>query len=73
MNITCIGLDLAKHVFQIHAVERDERIVHKRQLRRSQLLACFVQLPPCRIGMEACAGAHHWARASSAAWATTSN
>jgi len=62
MNITRIGLDLAKNVFQVHAVERDERIVHKHQLKRSQVLAFFEKLPACKIGMEACAGAHYWAR-----------
>lgn len=62
MNATRIGLDLAKLVFQVHGVDRDERKVIKRQLRRSQMLPYFEKLPACKIGMEACAGAHYWAR-----------
>jgi len=62
MNITRIGLDLAKQVFQVHGVDRDERMRVKRQLKRSQMLPFFEQLPACKIGMEACAGAHYWAR-----------
>ena len=62
MNATRIGLDLAKMVFQVHGVDRDEQRVIKRQLRRSQMLTFFEQLPACKIGMEACAGAHYWAR-----------
>jgi len=62
MNVTRIGLDLAKQVFQIHAVDRDERVVAKRQLKRSQVRDYFEKLPACRIGMEACASAHYWAR-----------
>jgi transposase len=62
MNATRIGLDLAKLVFQVHGVDRDERVVLKRQLKRSQVLPFFEKLPPCMIGMEACAGAHYWAR-----------
>ena len=65
MNVTRIGLDLAKNVFQVHGVDRDERVVIKRQLKRGQVLGYFEKLPPCRIGMEACAGAHCWARAFS--------
>ena len=62
MNVTRIGLDLAKQVFQIHAVDRDDRMVVKRQLKRAQVRAYFEKRPACRIGMEACAGAHYWAR-----------
>jgi transposase len=57
-----IGLDLAKSVFQVHGVDAEGRVVVRRQLRRSQLLAFFQRLGPCLVGMEACAGAHHWAR-----------
>jgi len=62
MNITTVGIDLAKSVFQVHGVDdRGKRVVQK-GLRRKQVLVYFAQLPPCLIGMEACAGAHYWAR-----------
>ena len=61
-EITTIGLDLAKSVFQVHAVGADGKVVLRRQVRRSQMLAFFAGLAPCLIGMEACAGAHFWAR-----------
>lgn len=57
-----IGLDLAKSVFQVHGVGADGAVVVCRQLRRSQVLAFFGRLEPCLVGMEACAGAHYWAR-----------
>ena len=59
---TIIGLDLAKNVFQVHGVAEGGTIVLRRQLRRSQVLVFFSRLEPCLVGMEACAGAHHWAR-----------
>lgn len=62
MKIMRIGIDLAKNVFQIHGVDTHEHPVCRRQLRRHQLLEFFQKLDPCLIGMEACAGAHHWAR-----------
>ena len=62
MQITTIGLDLAKHIFQVHGVDANEAVVEKRRLRRGQVLSYFAKLPPCRIGMEACATAHFWAR-----------
>ena len=61
-SITRIGLDLAKSVFQVHAVNAQEQVVLHRSLRRAQLLKWFAKLPPCLIGMEACGTAHHWAR-----------
>lgn len=61
-EITTIGLDLAKSVFQLHGVGADGTVVLRRQLRRAQMLAFFSRLPPCLIGMEACGGAHYWAR-----------
>ncbi len=62
MNITHVGVDLAKSVFQVHgADERGHRQLDRR-LRRSQMLTFFAVLPPCVIGMEACASAHYWAR-----------
>jgi transposase len=62
MNITTVGIDLAKSVFQVHGVdERGQRVVQKR-LKRKQVLTFFAQLPLCVVGMEACAGAHYWSR-----------
>lgn len=62
MNIKRIGIDLAKQVFQLHGVDGQEKVVLRKQLRRVQLLDYFMKLPPCLIGMEACGGAHYWAR-----------
>ncbi|NYS26762.1 IS110 family transposase [Rhodobacteraceae bacterium 2376] len=61
-EISTIGVDLAKSVFQLHGVDAEGRTVLRRQLRRSQILEFFQRQPPCLIGMEACASAHHWAR-----------
>src|SRR5271155_1781686 len=61
-NIRTIGLDLAKNVFQAHAVDAAGSVVMRRRLRRGQVLAFFAGVPPCLIGMEACATAHCWAR-----------
>jgi len=61
-QITVIGLDLAKRVFQVHGADSDGQPVVRRKLRRAQVLTFFSELPPCLIGMEACASAHHWAR-----------
>lgn len=62
MNITTIGLDIAKHVFQVHGVDAAGKTVLRKQLKRVQVLAFFANLPPCLVGLEACAGAHYWAR-----------
>ena len=62
MDITRIGIDLAKQVFQIHGVDRHGKAVVRKQLRRSQMMAYFSKLPPTLIGMEACGSAHYWAR-----------
>ncbi|EJE3221913.1 IS110 family transposase [Salmonella enterica] len=62
MKITTIGIDLAKNVFQVHGVDSQGKTVLKKQLQRSKMLTFFVNLPPCRIGMEACGGSHYWAR-----------
>ena len=62
MNITTIGVDLAKSVFQVHGVDKDGKTVIQKRMRRSKVLEFFVQLPPCLIGMEACSSAHYWAR-----------
>jgi transposase len=61
-EIIRVGLDLAKSVFEAHAVNAQEQVVVHRSLRRSQLLAWFAKQPPCLIGMEACGTANHWAR-----------
>jgi len=60
-NIT-IGLDLAKHVFQVHAIDAVGKIIARKKLRRSEVLEFFQTLPPSLIGMEACGTAHHWGR-----------
>ena len=62
MQITTIGLDIAKRVFQAHGVDATGAVVVRKRLRRSELPAFFAKLPPCLIGIEACATAHHWAR-----------
>ena len=61
-EITTIGLDLAKNIFQVHGVDATDRVVLRKRLRRGQVLAFFAGLPPCLVGMEACATAHYWAR-----------
>lgn len=62
MQVSTIGLDIAKNVFQAHGIDAAGRTVITRQLRRGQVMGYFDNLPPCLIGMEACATAHHWAR-----------
>jgi transposase len=62
MQVTTIGLDLAKHVFQVHGADREGRTVLRKRLRRGEVEAFFRALPPCLVGMEACGTAHHWAR-----------
>lgn len=61
-EITTVGVDLAKFVFQVHGIDAEGAVVLRRQLRRSQMLEFFQRLMPCLVGMEACARAHHWAR-----------
>ena len=65
-GITTVGLDLAKNVFQVHAVDADGDVIVRRALRRAQVLAFFEKLPPCLVGMEACGSAHYWAQQISA-------
>ena len=60
--ITTVGLDIAKSVFQVHAIDADGQVVVRRQLKRAQLLRFFGELPPALVGIEACSTAHHWAR-----------
>jgi transposase len=62
MNISTIGFDLAKNVFQVHGVDEAGEMVVRRQLRRGQVIPFFAGLDPCLVGMEACGSAHHWAR-----------
>src|ERR1700736_5675801 len=62
LQVTTIGLDIAKKAFQVHGIDAKEKVVVRRQLRRGQVIAFFKTLPPCLIGMEACATAHYWAR-----------
>jgi transposase len=64
MQITTIGLDIAKNMFQVHGIDAAETVIVRRRLRRSQVLTFFKALLPCLIGMEACATAHYWARDS---------
>ena len=61
-EITTIGLDLAKRVFQVHAIDAAGAVVTRRQLRRRQVVPFFAKLPGCLIGLEACGTAHHWGR-----------
>lgn len=62
MQITTIGLDIAKNVFQLHGIDAAGRVLLRRKVRRDQLLALLADFDPCLIGIEACATAHHWAR-----------
>jgi len=61
-TVSTIGLDLAKSVFQVHGVDESGAAVLRQRLTRSRLLKFFAKLPPCLVGMEACASSHHWAR-----------
>jgi transposase len=61
-TITIIGLDIAKSVFQVHGVDADGNVVVRRQLKRRYVLGFFQKLPPCLVGIEACASLHHWSR-----------
>lgn len=62
MKISRVALDLAKNVIQVHAVDRSGAAVVRKALKRAQLLPFLRDLPPCEVGMEACASAHHWGR-----------
>jgi transposase len=62
MNITQVGIDLAKMVFQVHGVDARGKVSLRKQLKRQQMMTFFAQLPQCLIGMEACGGSHYWAR-----------
>jgi transposase len=62
MKLTTIGIDLAKNVFQLHGVDQHGKTVLKKQLKRDQMAVFFANTPPCLVGLEACSGAHYWAR-----------
>jgi len=62
MQVTRIGMDIAKQIFELHGVDRRERPVLRRTVTRARLLELMAQLKPCTIGMEACGGAHYWHR-----------
>lgn len=62
MQITTVGVDLAKNVFQVHGIYDDGSVAFNKPLRRGQMLAFFAKLDPCLIGIEACGSSHHWAR-----------
>jgi transposase len=62
MKITAVGIDLAKNVFAIHGVNERGKVMVRKQLKRGEVAKFFANLPPCLIGMEACASAHYWAR-----------
>ena len=62
MNVTTIGLDVAKNVFWAHGVDGNGKVVLRKKLTRAKVLEFFVNLPPCLVGLEACAGTHYWAR-----------
>jgi transposase len=59
MEITTVGVDLAKNVFQVHGVDQRGKVVLRKQLRREQMVEFFAKLSPCLVGMEACGSAHH--------------
>ena len=61
-KVSTVGLDIAKHVFPVHGVDALGAVVLRRKLRRDDVAGFFRVLPPCLIGIEACATAHHWAR-----------
>ena len=61
-EIACVGLDIAKSVFQVHAANQDGRPILRRRLRRDEVEPFFSSLSPCQVGLEACPGAHHWGR-----------
>lgn len=61
-EITTVGLDIAKQVFQVHGADATGAVVVRRKLRRDDIVGFFEALPPCLIGIEACATGHHWAR-----------
>ena len=67
--VTTIGLDIAKSVFQVHGINAAGKVLIRRKLKRRNILAFFQKLPPCLVGIEACATSHHWSRPTQGAWA----
>ena len=65
-SVMTIGLDIAKSVFQVHGVDESGEVVIRRKLKRRSVVPFFRKLPPCLVGIEACATAHHWSRELSA-------
>ena len=61
-EISIIGLDIAKHVFQVHDADASGHVVLRKKISRAKLLPFFASHPRCRVVLEACGGAHHWAR-----------
>ena len=66
MNATTIGIDIAKSVFQVHGIDAVGQVTVTKKLRRAEVMGFFEGIPPCLVGMEACATAHYWAREISA-------
>ena len=62
MQITTVGLDIAKNLFQVHGADAQGRVLLKRKLARGKVLEFFATLPACLVGLEACGAAHFWAR-----------
>jgi transposase len=62
MDITTVGLDVAKQVFQVHGIDAHGKVVVRKQLRRKEVVEYFTQLPACVMGREACSSSHDWAR-----------
>ena len=61
-TVTTIGLDIAKSVFQVHGIDAEDKVILRRQLKRRYVMAFFQKLPPCLVGIEACASSHYWSR-----------
>lgn len=61
-EVVTVGLDLAKSIFQVHAIGDDGTVLVRGKLRQAEVIGFFTDLPSCLVGMEACASAHHWAR-----------
>ena len=62
MNITTIGIDIAKRIFQLHGIDKNGKVVLKKKLMRDQVLNYMANLPKCLVGIEACGGANYWGR-----------
>lgn len=62
MNISALGIDIAKNVFQLHGIDDKGNVVLQKKVSRGKLLACVAQLPLCKIGMESCGGSNYWAK-----------